>query len=326
MGRNLAGEGPTPASGGASASPPPAPDISLCAGGPLTIALGQTPREAARRLAEAARLGFPDAQLILAQLYLDGHGVERDTRAAYRWFSQAAAGGRVEALNMIGRCHELGWGVPADPALAAVWYRRAARRGHAWARFNLAGLLLDGQGVAQDARGALALYVQAARQGHAKAMTMIGRFCEEGWERRRNPAAAARWYRRGADGGDFRGHFNLALLLLAQGNAEEARGRLARAVEAATPVFCRDVADGLLRHPHEAIQALGRRCLARACETRDPADIARYDALLAGGVITFRAAPDPARSAALPAAFLAGGARMPRRSLLARLGSFWRGR
>lgn len=295
------------------------PDMSLSAGGPLTITLGQTPDDAARRLEAAARAGFPDAQLVLAQLHLDGHGVARDPAAAFHWFSQAAAGGRAEALNMVGRCHELGWGVPADATAAAQWYRRAARRGHAWARFNLAGLMLDGQGVARDARGALALYVQAARQGHAKAMTMIGRYREEGWERRPDAAAAARWYRRGADGGDFRGHFNLARLLLAWGERDAARARLARAIEAGTPLFCRDIAEGLLRHADEEIRALGRRCLARACETRDPADIARYDALLGGGVVTFRAAPAPAPSTALPPP--AGTARP---SLRARFGTLWR--
>lgn len=290
---------------------------------PIAIPLGQTPEEAARRLAASARQGFPDAQLVLAQLYLDGHGVPRDPRTALHWFEQAAAGGRAEAINMVGRCHELGWGTPADPATAARWYRRAARRGHDWARFNLAGLLLDGEGVGQDAREALSLYVMAARRGHAKSMTMVGRFCEEGWGRRPRPAAAERWYRRGADGGDFRGHFNLGRLLLRRGQADVAVARLARAIEAATPIFCRDVAADLLGHATEAVQMLGRRCLARACETRDPADIDRYNALLSHGRIGFTNAPTP-RHPAVGA--LSDTPPVPPRSLLRRWAGLWRGR
>ncbi|MGI6245637.1 MAG: tetratricopeptide repeat protein [Pseudochelatococcus sp.] len=293
------------------------------AGHAVVVSTGHDPADAARRLLAAAERGFPDAQLVLAQLYLDGHGVAADPAAAFRWFSRAADHGRSEAVNMVGRCHELGWGVPADPAMAAQWYRRAARMGHAWAQFNLAGLLLDGQGVPQDARGALSLYVRAARRGHAKAMTMIGRFQEEGWERRPDRAAAFRWYRRGADGGDFRGHFNLGRLLMQQGQTAEAIGRLERAVEAATPVFCRDVAGGFLRHPEEAVRVLGRRCLARACETRAAADIERYASLLAQGEIRFADAAAPAE----PVAHRPGSSR-PRSlagfSFTRRLSALWR--
>lgn len=292
---------------------------------PIAIPVRQQPEEAARRLTVAANHGFPDAQLVLAQLYLDGHGVERDPRAALYWFEQAAKRGRTEAVNMVGRCHELGWGTPADPATAAQWYRRAARMGHVWAQYNLAGLLLDGQGVRQDARAALALYVRAARRGHAKSMTMIGRFCEEGWERRSRPAAAERWYRRGADGGDFRGHFNLARRLLQRGDVDAAIPRLARAIEAATPIFCRDMAADLLRHPADPVQSLGRRCLARACETGDPADIDRYNALLSYSSITFATS---ASSTTTVQGVVDGASAAPheRKSLRRRLNALWRGR
>ena len=125
-------------------------------------------------------------------------------------------------MNMVGRCLEQGWGAPVDKAAAASWYEAAAARGLDWGLYNLATLLALGDGVPLDRARALTLFERAAALGHAKSMTMVGSFHEDGWAVAPDREAAADWYRRGAEGGDFRGQFNHARLLADAGRIDRA--------------------------------------------------------------------------------------------------------
>lgn len=220
--------------------------------------------ETVERVRAAARGGDPRAQTACGHLLLSGHGVARDSFAAFRWFEMAARREHAEAANMLGRCHELGWGTGVDPGRAAHWYREAARRGDAWAQFNLAMLLFDGHGCKADRGEALAWFVRAARRRHAKAMGMVGRYREEGWRHRPRPLAAFRWYRRAAEGGDFRGQFNYGRCLFQAGFRDEALRWISAAIEAGIPIFCMNVAATLLRHEDSDLRALGACALAKA--------------------------------------------------------------
>jgi TPR repeat protein len=140
---------------------------------------------------------------------------------------------------------------------------RAADKGLDWAQFNLANLMLRGRGVAPDARWALSLYQSAADRGHAKAMNMIGRFCEEGWVVPRNMQAALHWYRCAAEGGDFRGQYNLGSLLLGLGRASEAIVWLEKAVRHGTQDFVSAVSAEMLNSNHRGVRALGALAAAR---------------------------------------------------------------
>lgn len=193
--------------------------------------------EALAWLEAAARQGVPRAQTILAQRLLTGEGVTADPPQAVHWFRQAAARDDAEAINMLGRCLENGWGVAADAQLAVYWYRQAAVAGLDWGMYNLANLLMSGKGIAADRPAALALYRQAAALGHAKSVNILGRFHEEGWEIPRNLEQAAVLYCAAAVGGDFRGQFNHARLLLERGKVVQAVAWLRRIPATATPAF-----------------------------------------------------------------------------------------
>lgn len=225
--------------------------------------LARAPEEAARRAEAAAQAGNAVAQLAFARMLLTGEGARLDPAAGFAMATCAARGGDAAALNLLGRCHELGWGTPANPARAAGFYAAAAAQGDGWAQFNLASLLFDGNGVAQDRGEALVFFLRAARGGNAKAMNMLGRYCEEGWHGRHRPVAAFHWYRRAAEGGDFRGQFNFARLLFGAGRREEALAILTRAIEGGIPSFCRHVGEDLVGCGDPALDALGRRALAR---------------------------------------------------------------
>lgn len=215
--------------------------------------------QAAQALAQAAQAGLPLAQLHYGQFLLDGHGVARDARAALRWFDTAARAGLPMAMNMVGRCFDQGWGVAENPAQAAPWFRAAADRGLDWGLYNLATLLSLGRGVEEDKVQALDLFRRAAAMGHAKSMNMVGSFHEEGWAVAPNPAVAAYHYARAAQGGDFRGAFNHARVLIAQGAVDEALVWIDTALQEGTERFRAQVAGWLGGRDEEALRHFALR-------------------------------------------------------------------
>ncbi|MDH4981981.1 tetratricopeptide repeat protein [Hyphomicrobium sp. D-2] len=237
--------------------------VSIYADDDDTSAVQDANRDA-RRTEQLAQQGSPFAQFLLAHMYLSGQDKPQDYAAAYRWFARSAASGRADALNMVGRCYECGWGVEIDRAEAARWYRLAIEQGHAWAMFNLASLMMQGDGVTQDAEGALALFVRAARLGNIKAMNMIGQYREDGWRGRVRLRSAARWYQRAAEGGCFRGQYNLARFLARMGQTQTAAQWLRVSFAAAPPQFCREVGEMLANHPDANLRDAACEALLRA--------------------------------------------------------------
>ena len=195
---------------------------------------------------DAAEAGSAEAQARFGQMLLDGDGVAQDQPQAFAWFERAARAGHLEAANMVGRCYDLGWGVRADKKKAAIWFRQAAARGLTQAKYNYATLLALGQGVGEDKPTALALFEEAAAEGFGKAHNFVGSFYEDGWVVERDMAEAARRYAIAAAGGDFRGQFNHARMLAANGETEEALHWMALAWDNGNPRFRAQMIDHVL--------------------------------------------------------------------------------
>jgi TPR repeat protein len=221
-----------------TATPPSAAAIAATTAEELARLRAGPPQAYAAWMRGAAEQGLVEAQAIYAQMLLDGAGVARDAAAALTWFKRAAHAGHAMAMNMVGRCYENGWGIAADDMLAAYWFRLAADRGLDWALYNYAHMLRAGRGgVARDPAAALAMYQRAADMGHAKSIGVVGRFHEEGDIVPRDLERAFDCYRRCAEGGDFRGMFHYARLLLERGQREQAETWLRRVPQTATPAF-----------------------------------------------------------------------------------------
>ena len=217
--------------------------------------LSGSPGERAALIREGAEAGIAEAQAVWGQMRLDdGH-----PREGFDWFNRAAAQGHLMALNMVGRCYDLGWGVAVDKTRAAECFRVAAERGLDWGLYNYATALTLGEGLAEDKAAALDWFRQAASLGNAKAKNYVGSFHEDGWVVERDMAAAARWYAEAADGGDFRGQFNHARMLIDAGRCDEALTWLVRCGAAATVDFRGKAADWLRARAdlgEEAVAAL----------------------------------------------------------------------
>lgn len=230
------------------------------------------PRRRARLIVEAARQGELEAQALLGQILLDGHGIERDPALAATWFGIAAQRGHRMARNMFGRCLEHGWGVPQNLAAAAEQYALAAADDLDWALYNLANLLATGRGVACDPAHALALYRRAADLGHAKSMNLVGRHFEEGLCVPRDLEQARSWYRRSAEAGDFRGQFSHAALLAEAGELDAALHWLQCALEGGNLRFLRVAREQLAQAEQPALRQMALAYYRRAAELGEADD------------------------------------------------------
>ncbi|MGC4025471.1 MAG: hypothetical protein QM744_10165 [Mesorhizobium sp.] len=189
----------------------------------LALAEANKPAEAFSMIAAAARAGVPEAELRIAQCYLDGEGV------------------------------------PVSRAEAARWLRRASDKGNAQAQALLAGLYMTGlnlqvndgdhshldrlfeQDVGGDPDFAMAheLALKSAEGGSANGQALLAYILTVGPPSLRNLEQAYKWYLKSAEAGCAEGSLGLALLL-AQRNgdpAEKARmmSELKSASEAGLP-------------------------------------------------------------------------------------------
>lgn len=222
----------------------------------LADKLREPPRLALPWLGRAAVQGNLDAQMILGQWFLAGHGLDRDDARAFAWFKHAAHAGHAGAANMAGRCYENGWGTTQDDNAAAQWYTLAAQRGSDWGMYNLATALVLGRGIAASRTEALDWYRRAAGMGHAKSLNIVGGFYEDGWEVERDAAMAMDYYRRAAEGGDFRGQFNYARALALCGQEHEAIRWVREVPRTATAPFVEKMLDFLRDAPDAVLNRL----------------------------------------------------------------------
>ena len=193
----------------------------------IAARLAGSPGERAALIREGAEAGVAEAQAVWGQMLLDRGEPEQ----GFGWFEKAAQQGHLMALNMLGRCYDLGWGTAVNKRRAGECFRIAAERGLDWAMYNYATALALGDGVTEDKAAALGWFEKAAALGNAKAVNHVGSFHEDGWVVARDMAKAADCYRQAAEGGDFRGAFNHARMLLDAGWARQwrrARRRFAR--------------------------------------------------------------------------------------------------
>jgi len=69
----------------------------------------------------ASYFSDPNAQYNLARLYLEGTGVEKDSRQAARWFNLAAEKGHHASQALLGHLLMTGQGVPRQRAKGLMW-------------------------------------------------------------------------------------------------------------------------------------------------------------------------------------------------------------
>ncbi len=157
--------------------------------------------EAAKWLLKAAEQRDPLAQFILGILYQEGRGVARDAYEAAKWYRAAASQGLPEAQYNLGLCYATGEGVLKDTDEAINWFKKAAEAGDKEAQTRLGLAYITGNGVTQDDTQAAHWLRKSAYQYDPVAMFFFGRLYQEGKGVSKEPVDAAKWFRRSAEAG-----------------------------------------------------------------------------------------------------------------------------
>lgn len=190
----------------------------------------QNPQQARALLLQAAERRHAPAQLLLAEICIDGsepefgeaakwlrqyRSVNPDAKSAYllalcylqqyenigsteeeghRLMQEAAEGGSAAAQFQIGLDCFYGYRQDANPAKAAEWISKAAEQGHPEASLYLGRMYMQGNGVKQNSEKGVKLLRKAAEAGNADAQYEIGLCCANGVGTKRDTAAAVRWF------------------------------------------------------------------------------------------------------------------------------------
>lgn len=172
--------------------------------------------EAIRLYTAAAEQNHIDAQYALAVIAFDGiGGVPRDLQTAVAWLQIAAKRGHVLAQFDLGNAYARGSGVSRDLKEAAGWFRKAADQGHPDAQFNLGVLRVRGDGLAADKARALEWFKSAGAQGHGEAQFNAGVMLSTGDENvPADPAAGLTWLKKASDQGVANAQLALGNILL----------------------------------------------------------------------------------------------------------------
>lgn len=166
-----------------------------------------------------AKAGNLEAQILIADLYFSGLGVERDVAEAAKWYRPSAEQGNPVAQNNLASCiadenpeKAIKWLIasaeqdfpfaqyalgdiysgeidyfPNDSvkkfrsdSLALKWYHEAAAHGDNMAFHRLGEMYANGRGVAKDEEQAVKWYLKAAKNDHELSQKVLAQAYLEG--------------------------------------------------------------------------------------------------------------------------------------------------
>jgi len=114
-------------------------------------------------------VGSIESMVKLAEMFIDGRGVQRDYGQAMILCRDAAKQNYGLGQYCVGYIYKRGLGVPADPKEAAKWYELASKGGERRATMDLAEMYWKGEGVGVDRPEAYYLFFLARRRGVSEA-------------------------------------------------------------------------------------------------------------------------------------------------------------
>ena len=114
------------------------------------------------------------ARLSLGELYAKGELVPQDNKAAFYWYEKAASDRVVDAYLALGKCYELGLGVTQNTTEALKWYQAAADSGAPDGHSALGRLYASGATGTVDYKKAVELYRSALAHRDFQAQFLLG--------------------------------------------------------------------------------------------------------------------------------------------------------
>ena len=170
---------------------------------------------------------------LLASLYYQGHGVEKDLGRAVELFTEAAEKGYKGSQANLGLMYQKGDGVKRDIEKAIYYYTAAGKQGDLQSALNLGQIYRKGDGVEPDQAKATAYYKFAAERGYIPAVNEYGLLFAQGHGVELDYVEAFGWVSFAAKAGDTQATKNLAQLKEILGEKVGEAEKRAKEVEAA---------------------------------------------------------------------------------------------
>jgi localization factor PodJL len=183
----------------------------------------------AMALREAAALGDPTAQFVIATRYLNGEKVQQDYEKAAYWYGKAAAQGSAPAQYRLATMYERGRGVAKDLKAALGWYERSAGLGNVKSMHNAAVLASGNELGAPDYKRAYKWFSLGAAHGLKDSQYNLAVLLERGLGTEANKSDAWFWYSVAGQqqDGDAAKRASVLAKALTQGELLAAKTRLA---------------------------------------------------------------------------------------------------
>jgi len=163
---------------------------------------------------EAAARGEPQANTLIARIYTEGLGVQKDDRKAFEYYKRASDMGDIQGTFALGISYAEGRGVKKDRKAAADFFEKAALTGQAEANYNLGLLFLKGDGKPENPIRAFQHIRYAAEKGLAQAQYDLAELYQTGTGTNADALEAARWLSRAAEQGYPEAQYDYAVRLI----------------------------------------------------------------------------------------------------------------
>lgn len=163
---------------------------------------------------EAAARGEPQANTLIARIYTEGLGVQKDDRKAFEYYKRASDMGDIQGTFALGISYAEGRGVKKDRKAAANFFEKAALTGQAEANYNLGLLFLKGDGKPGNPIRAFQHIRYAAEKGLAQAQYDLAELYQTGTGTNADALEAARWLSRAAEQGYPEAQYDYAVRLI----------------------------------------------------------------------------------------------------------------
>lgn len=236
-------------------------------------------------LQQAAEGGHPPAKLRLGIAYLRGLGTPRDVEVGRQWLKAAAEDGMPPAFLYLAQSYRAPLSDQPDPQAARTWYQKAHEAGEPDALAHLGFMLEAGEGGAVDAGRASDYFHRAAEAGSAVALAKLGHAYLTGDGVEADAERALALFRSAADLGHPTGFMGLAYFYdsgtVVEQDEEQAVGWYQRAAEAGLPDAQIRMAYAGLRRGDLAGQHQARTWLAKAAAQNSVQALNDYAWLLA---------------------------------------------
>ncbi|PKY48148.1 HCP-like protein [Rhizophagus irregularis] len=169
---------------------------------------------------KASKLENNIALFDLANMYIDGEGVDKNYDKAFELSKKLAEKEYSGGINLLGYCYDNEIGTDIDKEKAVELYQKAANLGNCLAMYNLAHMYSDGEGVEVNYNKSFELLEKSAEKGYSDAISMLGYCYSNGIGTVTNKQKAFEKYQIAANLGNSCAQYNFGLMY-EKGNGTE---------------------------------------------------------------------------------------------------------